>query len=314
MCLWCCWSSAEARRNFQTSARRTLRRAARSAPRLLKKPVTTSDKGLDVGPGRHQPSECHRKAPRRKWPHASTSTTVIQTSGSICPPRRAKQPPWISMSIRRNRGGEGVISEPRKAQTKRSQGRYPECGISDCGAGFGENNDGPTRAIERSRLQSYSYPRTGDANKTKGASGGSSRSASAALRCLNGSPVSRSPHPLLPSRFPTLAALAAILPFTRRGRRGGVATDFCCDIQPHKLNTTTPSSTLAMLLDTSGPATDTRSVTPNASCTSPLALPTTTHERPISHFAEPTENSNYVAMDVGVLTAIQFNQVHGGLL
>ncbi|KAF9448557.1 hypothetical protein P691DRAFT_800577 [Macrolepiota fuliginosa MF-IS2] len=329
MCLWCCWSSTEAQHDFEANAgRKTLRRAARSAPRLFGKPVvaTNSRKTTAGAAGKYQRSRRHGQTPTSKSPHATRLSAVNPISATVYPSSyRATGSccPWHLTATRRNRGREEVIRVPIRASSEPDT----ECGFG-YGTGSGANKCGPTPVFIHPRLTADVLPNdhalSGHKAKAKDTTSGFTRPSCSSSSC-NRSP----PGPGFPERCSRLviglAALTAC-PLTRipstplvLPRESPIYTGSSGDVvhgnsNTPKLSSTTPNPIRTMQVDAS--MTDTRRDTTNASYIEPSLPATTTrspvqtcHGRIIGHTDHIFNSHEIAPMDIDVATVTQSYQV-----
>jgi hypothetical protein len=331
MCLWCCWSSAEARHEFEANARKTLRRAARSTPRPFNKPSLSmsSQRIRDIGAGKRKRSvHCHiEKAPTFRRPHACGRAAVIPDSTTAFTLHRSVRRPltWLSDTARnsnRYNGGRGVeISEPRTAKSHRNQGLYyTERGTDDCGTGSTKNNYCPPEvAFKHPRLSTVFSPlnhsQAGHNTSTTGGFSPSPLPDPLISHCV------QPWFPKLPSptfRLSARTLLATLIPF--RGSRGPLkdnATENSRVIDSKKKELDTKSSFRTMLVDR--PAVDTRCTTTTESYIVSPPWTTATHATTIMCDGKSTPDTKYnyqvsESMDVDGATLIQCDQVRDGVL
>ncbi len=110
LCLWCCWSSKEARCEFEASARKRLRRVARSAPRLFGKPgFVLNSKQVVTFAGKQGSSLTSTSPHVSRAVKSSTPSSSDTTQTSYSQPSNASQ---------RDRNVEQMIRESATANSE----------------------------------------------------------------------------------------------------------------------------------------------------------------------------------------------------
>lgn len=328
MCLWCCWSSTEARREFEETARKTLRRAARSAPRLFEKPAlaTNPRKNTSVGDGKHtSPLDRCCQTPTSKSPYATRPSAVTTNSARVHPfSYRATHSsyPRCRSAARSNREkGEAVVKEPITTSSEPDT----QCGIDGGrGTGSGENNSGPT-TVQHPRLTADVLPNGHAITRHKG----KAKDATGSLTSPPSVPTTprTPPRSSLPESCPCQlvvepAAVTAHSPTriastpTTSPREPLIYARSSCNVVHRNEDTPrssskTPNPIRTMQLDS--PTTDTRRDTINASYVEP-SLATTAARVTIETRHGETDhricNSQEIpSMDTDVATVIQFHRV-----